>query len=405
MKRRNTCQSSRLVPDNQKDMSYEKLKTNYANKYPAIEDLARKAKKRIPHVAWAYLDAGTGEEDLLARNRAAFQRVNFLPRFCKGELLSTVDTTLFGKKYGAPIGMAPVGLTGLMWPKVEHYLAATAKRFNIPYTLSTVATETPESVGELVGDMGWFQLYPPKDEDLWRSLLDRAKEAGFTTLVVTADVPMASKRERTKRAGLSMPPKITPKMIWEGVTHPAWSLATVLHGLPRLRTVEHYTNNNNMRFVSGFVGNRLGGTLDWDYCQQLKEAWDGPVVLKGVLHPQDAAKAVEIGLDGIHVSNHGGRQFNGAPPAIEALPAIVQEVDRKVPIIFDSGVRTGLDIMRALYLGADFVMLGRPFVYGVAALGKYGGDHAAHILIDDLINNMVQLGVKDLADLKNAELA
>ena len=385
-------------------MSYQKQKDRLSNRYPAIEDLARKAKRRIPQVAWEYLISGTGDEALVDRNKSAFQRINFIPRFCKGALAATTATSLFGKNYGAPIGIAPVGLTGLMWPRVEHYLAATADRLKIPFCLSTNATETPETVGAFVGDMGWFQLYPPKDLEIRKSLLERAKDAGFHVLVVTADVPMASKRERTKRAGLTMPPKITPRMIWEGITHPVWSFYTMVNGIPRLRTIEHYANNNSMRFVSGIVGNRLGGTLDWDYCRELKDAWDGPVVLKGILHPADAAKAIEIGLDGIYVSNHGGRQFNGAPAAIEALPGIVREVGGKAPVIFDSGIRTGLDIMRALYLGADFVMAGRPFIYGVAALGKYGGDHAASILMDDLQNNMVQLGVADFEELRKADI-
>ncbi len=385
-------------------MSYEKLKTKWSNQYPAIQDLAKKAQKRIPQVGWEYLSAGTGDEDLLDRNRTAFQRITFLPKFCKGLFEVNIETTLFGRKYAAPIGIAPVGLTGLMWPRVEHYLAATCNRWKIPYTLSTVATETPETTGQHVGDMGWFQLYPPKDMDVTASLLQRAKDAGFHTLLVTADVPMASRRERTKRAGLAVPPKMTLKMIWEGMTHPVWSFYTLKNGLPRLRTVEHYTNNSDMKFVSGFVGNRLGGSLDWEYCKWLKAHWDGPVVLKGILHPEDAAKAVEIGLDGIGVSNHGARQFNGAPAAIEALPAIVEAVGDRVPIIFDSGIRTGLDAMRALYLGADFVLAGRAFIYGVAALGKYGGDHVAHILTDDLKNNMVQLGVTNLKELREADL-
>ena len=360
-------------------MSYEKQKAELSNRYPAVIDLAEKAKKRIPKVAWEYLSSGTGDEDLLDKNIAALQKITFLPRFCKGMLQSEIKTTLFGREYSAPIGMAPVGLTGLMWPRVEHYLAAAANRCKIPYCLSTVATETPETVGEHIGDMGWFQLYPPKDEDLRKSLLKRAKEAGFHTLLVTADVPMASRRERTKRAGLKMPPRITPKMIWEGITHPAWTINTLQRGLPRLRTIEHYTANNNMRFVSGFVGNRLGGTLSWDYCKLLKEEWDGPVVLKGVLHPEDAAKAVEVGLDGVHVSNHGARQFNGAPPAIEALPAISREIGGKVPILFDSGVRTGLDVMRALSLGGRFCLAGQGFcVWGSCDWTVWGRSRRPH---------------------------
>jgi len=380
-------------------MSYQKYKANWFNQYPAILDLANKAKKRIPHVAWEYLQSGTGDEDLVERNRTAFQKITFAPQFCKGVLAPTLETSLFGQKYAAPFGIAPVGLTGLMWPRIEHYLAATANRYKIPYTLSTVATETPETVGPQVGNMGWFQLYPPREKELRQSLLKRAKDAGFHTLLVTADVPMPSRRERTKRAGLRMPPQITPRMIWEGITHPAWTIATLRNGLPRLRTVEKYATHSNMKFVSNMVGNRLGGTLSWEYCQILKAEWDGPVVLKGILHPKDAKKAVEIGLDGIVVSNHAGRQFNGAMTSIEALPSIVEAVGGKTKILFDSGVRTGLDIMRALYLGADFVLLGRGFVYGGAALGKYGGDHVTEILMEDLKNNMVQLGIENVTQL------
>ncbi len=380
-------------------MSYQKYKAKWANQYPAIQDLADKAKKRIPHVAWEYLQSGTGAEDLVKKNREAFQKITLLPRFCKGVLQPTLNTTLFGQDYAAPFGIAPVGLTGLMWARTEHYLAATANRYQIPYTLSTVATETPETVGPKVGNMGWFQLYPPKEKELRDALLKRAKAAGFHTLVVTADVPMPSRRERTKRAGLRMPPQITPKMIWAGITHPAWTIATLRNGLPRLRTVEKYALHSNMKFVSNMVGNRLGGTLSWDYCQQLKEEWDGPVILKGILHPKDAEKAAEIGMNGIVVSNHAGRQFNGAPASIDALPAIVKVVGGKTKIIFDSGVRTGLDIMRALHLGADFVLLGRGFVYGVAALGEYGGDHVTEILMEDLKNNMVQFGVESIGNL------
>lgn len=385
-------------------MNYEQKLQDFANSYPRISDVAERAKKRIPHVAWEYLDSGTGEEQLLTHNRKSFHSLQFIPRFCKGEFNADCSTSLFGTPYDAPIGIAPVGLTGLMWPKVEQHLAQTAKRLNIPYCLSTVATETPEVIGSQVGPMGWFQLYPPKDSDILESLLKRAQDAGFTTLVVTADVPMASRRERSKKAGLAIPPKITPRLVWDGLTHPVWSWETLKHGLPRLRTVEHYTNTKDMKFTSGFVGNRLGGSLDWEYCKNVKDIWKGPVVLKGILHPEDAKNAVDIGLDGIYVSNHGGRQFDGAITAFEALPEIVNVVKGKVPILFDSGIRTGLDVMKALYLGADFVLAGRPFVQGVAGLGAIGGDHVANIFIDDLKNNMIQLGVKTLSELRKADV-
>ena len=381
-------------------MGYTAKMIKYANAYPRIADLAEKAQKRIPKVAWEYLASGTGDERLLEENKTSFDAIKFLPQFCKGSLSANTNTKLFGQHYDAPIGIAPVGLTGLQWPKAERFMAQTANTFKIPFCLSTVATETPETTGPLAGEMGWFQLYPPKDRSVRDSLLKRARDSGFKVLVVTADVPMASRRERSKKAGLSIPPKITPRLIWQGITHPTWSYYTLKRGLPRLRTVEHYTNNTDMKFVSGFVGNRLGGTLDWEYCKELKAHWDGPVVLKGVLHPKDAEKAIEIGLDGIYVSNHGARQFNGALPAIKALPEIVKVVGGKVPILFDSGVRSGLDVMRALALGADFVFAGRPFIYGVSALGKYGSDHVAGLLIDDLKNNLVQLGVENIEQLK-----
>lgn len=382
------------------NMSREKLLAYYSNRYPTTASLANKAKKRVPKVAWAYLDTGTGDEQLLLENQRAFHDIKYRPQFCKGPLLAKTTTTLFGVEYPAPLGIAPIGLSGLVWPRAEVYLAQAANRLNIPYCLSTVATETPETLKAHIGHMGWFQLYPPKDESVRNDLLERAAKAGFHTLVITADVPMASRRERSRSAGLKIPPKITPELIRQGLTSPFWSYQTLRRGLPRLRTIEHYAQTRNMKFVSGFVGNRMGGTLDWAYCKAIKAAWDGPVVLKGLLHPDDALKAIDAGMDGIYVSNHGARQFNGGLPAIVALPEIVKAVAGQVPILFDSGIRTGLDMMRALNLGADFVFAGRPFMWGVAALGAYGGDHVGLTLIDDLRNNMVQLGVENLEALQ-----
>jgi L-lactate dehydrogenase (cytochrome) len=382
-------------------MTYEKNKTKYFNKYPAISDLKAKAKKRLPFVSWEYLDAGTGRESLIKRNIEAFDKITFAPQFCKGIIKPNIETQVLNQTFNAPFGVAPVGLTGLMWPKAEIILAKTAKKYNIPFSLSTVATETPETIGQHVGNNGWFQLYPPRDRDLRLKLLERAKAAEFHTLLVTADVPMASRRERTKRAGMQMPPKITPQLIWQGITHPTWTMQTLQRGLPRLRTVETYAAYNNMKFISGFVGNRLGGSLDWEYCKELRDEWDGPVVVKGILHPKDAERAVEIGLDGVVVSNHGGRQFDGALTSIEALPSIVKAVKGKTAILFDSGLRTGLDILRALHLGAEFVLLGRAFLFGVGALDNHGGDHVVEILMDDLKNNMAQLGIEKISELKN----
>ena len=381
-------------------MSYEKNKTKLFNQYPAVVDLEKRAKQRIPHVAWEYLQAGTGRESLAKKNLEAFDKITFQPQFCKGELVPNIQTNILGQAFNAPFGMAPVGLTGLMWPKAEIILAKTANKYQIPFTLSTVATETPEKVGPHVGNMGWFQLYPPRRKELRKALLERAKNAGFHTLVVTADVPTPSRRERTKRAGLSTPPKITPSFIWQGITHPRWTALTLMNGLPKLRTVAPYANGKTMKSAGDFVRAELGGTLSWEYCKQLREEWDGPIVIKGILHPKDAESAIRVGMDGIVVSNHGGRQFDGGPTAIEVLPEIVQVAKTKIAILFDSGVRTGLDMMRALSLGAEFVLLGRAFMYGVSALGNYGADHVTEILMEDLKNNMVQAGLATLEEVR-----
>ncbi len=380
-------------------MAYEQQRQRLLMKYPAIEDLAEKSRQRMPQVGWEYLITGTGREELVHRNTADFNEITLTPQFCKGHLNPRIQTTLFGQQYQAPYGVAPVGLTGLMWPRAEVLLAQTAVKCGIPFTLSTLATETPETVGPHVGEMGWFQLYPPREPELRRTLLKRAWDHGFRTLMVTADVPTPSRRERTKRAGMGIPPKITANFLWQGLTHPAWSWGTLKNGLPSLRTVANYSEFSTMMSVGEFVQGQMGGNLSWEYCKQVRDEWEGPVVVKGLLHPRDAEIAVEIGMDGVLVSNHGARQFDGAPSAIKALPEVVRAVKGKTKILMDSGVRSGLDILRAMSLGADFVFLGRAFVYGVAALGKIGGEHVVEILSGDLKNNMSQMGIEDLNEL------
>ena len=372
---------------------------NLTNRYPSIESLRQRARQRIPFFAWEYVDSGTGNGGCMRRNQEALESVTLVPHYMKGVFQPDTSTSLFDVDYNVPFGVSPVGLTALMWPRAERILAKAAADHRFPYTLSTAATEAPETIGPLTNGMGWFQLYPPRDPKIRRDLLLRAKDIGFTTLLVTADVPVAGRRERQVQAGVTVPPRVTPLMLWRSAIRPAWAFATLKSGIPRFRGLEKYLDGRDMRDMLTFIGRELGGSLDWEYLQAVRQEWEGPIALKGVIDVEEAERAVSIGYDGIMVSNHGGRQFDGSPAAISVLPSIVSAVGDRAAILFDSGVRGGLDIARALALGADFVLLGRAFMYGVSALGDRGGDHVARILKDDLVNNMTQLGCRSLSEL------
>jgi len=335
----------------------------------------------------------------MERNISSFEKIQFTPRFMLGDVGLDFETELFGQRYALPFGIAPVGLTGLMWPRAEQHLASTAARYNIPYGLSTVATQAPETIGPIAAGRGWFQLYPPHDAEIRRDLIRRAKDSGFVALMVTVDVPAPSRRERQRRAGVSVPPKPNLRTFVHAALRPNWSLTTLATGIPRFRGLEKYVGSANLSDAAEFIGRQLG-SVSWDYLAAVRDEWDGPLMVKGLMDPGQAMRAVaDLGYDGVVVSNHGGRQFDGAPGSLDVLPGIAQALNGKGSVIFDSGVRTGLDVMRALALGADFVLLGRAFIYGVAALGERGGDHVVDILAEDLHSNMVNLGCERFEEL------
>lgn len=371
------------------------------DRFPSISDLESRAKRRIPTFAWEYLASGTGDESLIDRNVSAMADVQFVPEFLKGPMEPVVETELFGISYAAPIGIAPIGMTGLIWPGADAALAAAAVECRIPYTLSTVATEKPEVAGPAAHGMGWFQLYPPKIDELRIDIVKRAQDSGFTTMVVTADIPWPSRRERQRKAQIRLPPVIGPTLIAQAGLRPAWTKALLQNGMPHFRTLESYSETSAMRDVAGFVGASLGNTLSWEYLEAVRAQWDGPMVVKGILSPDDAQRCVDAGADGVQVSNHGARQLDGAIAGIHALPAIVEKVGSQTKVLFDSGIRSGLDVARALALGADFVFCGRAFMFGLGALGPAGVPHAFQILNEGLINTLHQTGcerIDQLAD-------
>ncbi|MGG7643919.1 alpha-hydroxy acid oxidase [Rhodovulum sp. YNF3179] len=361
--------------------------------HPALSDLKASCRRRVPGFVWEYVDSATGTESVKTRNRAALDAVTFLPAILRGQITPDLTTRLLGRDCALPVGIAPVGMSGLIWPGAEQALARLAAAEGIPYTLSTVATRLPEEVGPLAGDQGWFQLYPPTDPEIRRDILRRAREAGFHTLVMTADLPGPSRRERQRRARLTIPPRLTPGMVLQMMLRPRWSLATLQNGVPRLRLMESYLETGGAADSTGHAGYLLRAAPDWDYLAAVRADWEGPLVVKGVMEPADAARMKETGIDAVWVSNHTGRQFDGAPAALTVLPAVRAAVGPDYPLIFDGGVESGLDILRALAFGADFVMLGRGFHYAMGAFGATGAAHLVHILREDLVSNMVQMGI------------
>lgn len=369
-------------------------------RYPAISDLKRAARRRIPHFVWEYLDSATGAESVPRRNRTALDAIHLRPSILHGELTPDTAKTFLDRPYPLPFGVAPVGMSGLIWPDAERLLAASATQAGLPYTLSTVATQTPEDVGPLVAGHGWFQIYPPRDPAIRADMLERARDGGFDTLVLTVDVPAPSRRERQTRGGLVQPPRLTPRLLAQVARCPVWAAGTLRHGMPRMRLIDGYAGDlakSGTLPSNAHVGYLLRTSPDWDYLRALRDAWDGKMIIKGVLNADDAARLGDTGVDALWVSNHAGRQFDGAPATINALPAI--RAATSLPLIMDSGIAGGLDILRALAQGADFVMLGRAWHYALGALGADGPAHLIDLLRADMVANMHQIGAAGLADL------
>lgn len=372
---------------------------NLHAQYPALSDLRTRAARRIPHFVWEYLDSATGTEATKARNRMMLDQVRLSPSILHGEFTPDITAPLLGQNHALPVGIAPVGMSGLIWPDAERLLARAATQVGIPFGLSTVASQKPEDVGPHLKGNGWFQMYPPRDTDIRTDMLKRARNAGFSVLVLTVDVPVGSRRERQVRSGLTQPPRLTPRLVAQVARCPAWALGTARLGMPRMRLIDDYAGQSKGLPSNKHAGYLLRTSPDWDYLRWLREAWDGPLVVKGVLRGDDAAALEKEGADAIWISNHAGRQFDAAPATIEALPEV--RAATTLPVILDGGIEGGLDVLRAIALGADFVMMGRGWHYALGALGKIGPAHLADILVEDLRANMGQLGTRTLFDVRS----
>jgi len=367
------------------------MKLAYNPRYPSVESLREKAKRRIPGFAFDYLDGGCNEEINLHKNTSEIREIELLPQYLKEHAGSDLKTELFGHVYDAPFGMAPVGLQGLIWPNSPEILAKAAFQHNIPFVLSTVSTSTIERISEITQGQAWFQLYHPAENSLRDQIIKRASEH-CPVLVILSDVPTFGYRNKEIKNGLAMPPRMTLHNVLQIMGRPNWALKTLIHGQPSFQVLKPYMPKGmNMHHLGLFMNKTFDGRLNEEKVSAIREMWKGKLVLKGIVNESDVEKSIRLGIDGIIVSNHGGRQLDAGQSTIHSLKPIVEKYKGKIKIMMDSGLRSGPDIARTLASGAEFTFLGRTFMYGAAALGDEGGNHTITILKRQLQQVMQQI--------------
>ncbi len=377
-----------------------KQQINY--KYPSVDDLRSRAKAKIPKFAFEYLDGGCNNDVNLKKNTSRIRDVELKPKYLVDYTPATLKTELFGHQYDAPFGISPIGLQGLMWPKSPEILAKAAFDHNIPFVLSTVTTASIESISEITEGRAWFQLYHPAEERVTKDILKRAEAAQCPVLVILADVPSFGYRPRDIRNGLSMPPKMTVSNIVSAMKRPHWALNTLINGQPSFETLKPYMPKNlNLNQLATFMDATFSGRLDEDKIKRIRDLWKGKLVLKGAESIDDVEIAYRLGLDGVIISNHGGRQVDVGQATIDSLKSIAPIYKNKLKVMMDSGIRGGADVARVMAHGADFTFMGRTFMYGVSALGKQGGNHTIAMLKAQLNQVMEQLSCADVYDLKD----
>ena len=365
-----------------------------------FDDLRRLAKRRLPKIAYDFIEGGLEDEAGIIRNASAFEQYRLVPRYCVDVTIRDQSATVFGKTYSSPVGIAPTGLIGLFRHGGDMMLAQAAKSANVPFIMSATGTGLIEDLGRIAPEHGWFQLYVAKDRGISEDMIRRAREAGLSTLVLTLDVPINSKRERNVRNGFVRPLKLTLKTKLEACLHPDWMAEYLRHGMPLLANWQRYAPaGSSIAQIAEFVATQTPSPVLWKDVENFRRLWPGNLVLKGVMHPDDATRAAAMGVDGVMVSNHGARQLDRAPSPIEVLPAIHAAVGDKMTVMCDSGIRRGSDIIVALCLGAKFVFVGRHTLYGVAAGGLAGATRALGIFKDEIDRALAQMGAPNIASL------
>ena len=372
----------------------------FNSNYPSIEHLRERARQRVPRFAFEYLEGGCFSNINLQRNTEEIRQVQLRPWYLRDYPGSDLKTELFGTTYDAPFGVSPIGLQGLVWPKATEIIAKAAHKHNIPFTLSTVATASIETVAELTEGKAWFQLYHPAEDSLRDKLLDRARDAGLPVLVILADTPTFAYRPKEIRNGLSIPPRMSVRNVIQMMLHPTWSFSQLAAGAPEFKTMKPYLPKGlNMKHLGLFMNKTFSGRLNPTKIKAIRERWKGKLVVKGVVTEEDAETALGLGVDGFIVSNHGGRQLDAGQSTIKPLTELAKKFGQRTTVMIDSGLRAGPDVACALASGAKFAFMGRSFMYGVAALGKDGGEHTMTMLKRQLKQVMEQVGCERVADL------
>ena len=357
-----------------------------------IAQLKSLARSRLPGFVYDYLSGGCNDDLAVRNNRHALDQIYLRASYLSPAAPSQLSVELFGKTYDAPLGIAPIGLSGLIWPGASEYQAKAAKQANIPFVLSTVASISIERAAQYAEDCFWFQLYPPTDREMLADLIRRANAVECKHLVVTIDVPSLGRRPRDIRNGLTVPPALNIRSLSQIATRPAWALAMLRHGVPEFETIKPYLKKvGNQSELSDFIRKTLKDVVDIDLLKHIRELWPHRLIVKGVGSVEDAELAIQAGADAIIVSNHGGRQLDASIPPVKLVRAMRQQIGQRIALMADGGVESGVDIARFLSQGADMVFSGRASMYGVAALGAAGAFHVIDLLQSELQQVMEQL--------------